>query len=48
MSETVYGPETWKADSTGAWSYWDLWFCTSAPLSATWHARNIQVLERFP
>ncbi|MEU9890101.1 hypothetical protein [Sphaerisporangium sp. NPDC051011] len=28
MSSTIYGPEVWKVDDTGEWSYWDLWFCT--------------------
>jgi hypothetical protein len=23
----VHGPEVWRDDETGTWSYWDLWFC---------------------
>ena len=22
----MYGPELWRADEGGNWSYWDLWF----------------------
>ena len=22
----MYGPELWRADEGGDWSYWDLWF----------------------
>jgi hypothetical protein len=26
VSAGFYGPEVWRADATGEWTYWDLWY----------------------